>query len=129
MLSNKKVTILWLVERFNKTGSVNYEKKKHPCRVLTEEKKIDDGLTFCDFYLWGKLRNKVHATNPHMLDELKDSIQWEIKHIHAEELMHVNAEFLYRCQICIEENGQHFHAYCEEDKYEIQFNPVYLYFN
>ena len=41
------------------------------------------------------------------LDELKDSIQREIKCISVEKLMHVNADFFRRCQMCNEENEQH----------------------
>ena len=29
-------------------------------------------LTSYDFYLWEKLKNKVYATNPHILSELTD---------------------------------------------------------
>ena len=36
-------------------------------------------ITACDFYLWGNLKNKVHKTNPHTLDELKQNIRTEIK--------------------------------------------------
>ena len=32
----------------------------------------------CDFYLWGHLKIKVYATNPHILEELKASIRSEI---------------------------------------------------
>ena len=31
-----------------------------------------------DFYLWGHLKNKVYAMNPHTLEELKASIRCEI---------------------------------------------------
>ena len=35
-------------------------------------------VRICDFYLWGHLKNKVYATNPHTLEELKESIRCEI---------------------------------------------------
>jgi hypothetical protein len=30
----------------------------------------------CGCFLWGYLKNKVHANNPHMSEELKESIQF-----------------------------------------------------
>jgi hypothetical protein len=35
-------------------------------------------LNPCDFYLWGKLKDKVYVNNPHTLDELKDNIRVKI---------------------------------------------------
>ena len=32
----------------------------------------------CNFYLWGHLKNKVYATNPYTLEEMKASIRHEI---------------------------------------------------
>ena len=61
----------------------------------------------CDFYLWGMLKNKVYKTNPHTLNELKENIQTTIRSIMVEELVHVNNNFLKRCETCIQENGQH----------------------
>ena len=48
----------------------------------------------CNFYLWGHLKNKVYATNPHTLEELKASIRCEIDCIPEIEIMRVNAHFL-----------------------------------
>ncbi|KAJ4452218.1 hypothetical protein ANN_03736 [Periplaneta americana] len=33
------------------------------------------GFPFCDFYLWGKLKQKVCVNNPHTLDELENEIR------------------------------------------------------
>jgi hypothetical protein len=31
-------------------------------------------LNACDFYLWGNLKDKMYSNNPHIMDELKQSI-------------------------------------------------------
>lgn len=65
-------------------------------------------LTVCDFYLWGTLKNRVYRNNPHSVDELKNSIRTEILKITEEELKRVNANFIKRCQECINADGHHF---------------------
>lgn len=65
-------------------------------------------LTVCDFYLWGNLKNKVYASNPHTLEELKQNIRREVEAISVDELMRVNANFLKRCQKCVDTGGHHF---------------------
>ena len=35
-------------------------------------------LNSSDFYLWGPLKSKVYANNPHSLEELKQNILQEI---------------------------------------------------
>ena len=61
-----------------------------------------------DFYLQGHLKNKVFATNYHILEELKASIKHEIASISEIELIRVNAHFRKRFQKCVDEGGQHF---------------------
>ena len=63
---------------------------------------------FCNFYLWGHLKNKVYALNPRTSEELEASIRCEIDCILEIELIHVNAHFLKRWQKCVGEGGQHF---------------------
>ena len=59
-------------------------------------------LTVCDFYLWRHLKNKVYATNPHTLEELKADIRSEIDSISEDELMCVNAHFLKKMpEMCV----------------------------
>ena len=65
-------------------------------------------LTACDFHLWGYLKNKVYARNPHTLDDLKDYIRTEINSITEQQLMRVNEGFLKRCRKCVEVGGEHF---------------------
>ena len=66
-------------------------------------------MGICDFYLWRRLENKVYATNPHTLEELKASIMREIYSISEIELIRVNANFLKRCQKCVDEGGHFQH--------------------
>ena len=63
---------------------------------------------FCNFYLWGYLKYKMYAMNPHILQELKANIRREIGCISEDELMHVYAHFVKRYQKCVDEGGQHF---------------------
>ena len=65
-------------------------------------------LTVCDFDLWGHLKNKVYASNPHILEELKDYIRTEINLITEQQLMRVNQSFLSPCRKCVDIGGQHF---------------------
>ena len=65
-------------------------------------------MGFAIFFLWGHLKNKVYATNPHTLEELKESIRREIDYILETELIRVNVHFIKRCQKCVDEGGQHF---------------------
>ena len=53
------------------------------------------------FLSMGHLKNKVYATNPHTLEELKVSTRREIDYISEIELMHINTYFLKSCQICV----------------------------
>ena len=46
--------------------------------------------------------------NPDTLQELKASVRREINSISDDDLMHVNANFLKRCQKCVDEGGQNF---------------------
>ena len=56
----------------------------------------------------GHLKDKVYATNPQTLEELKTSIRREIDSISEDDLMHVNAHFLKRGQKCVNGGGQPF---------------------
>ena len=60
----------------------------------------------CDFYLWVHLKNKVYATKPHTLEELKPGIRREIDCISEIELIRVNVHFLSPCEKCVDEGEQ-----------------------
>ena len=65
-------------------------------------------MGYFDFCLWGHLKNKVYATNPHTLEELKANVTREIDSISEGELIRVKAHFLKGWQKCVDEGGQHF---------------------
>jgi hypothetical protein len=65
-------------------------------------------LNPCDFYLWGKLKDKVYVNNPHILDELKDNIRVKISHIMREELHRVAGNIFRRSEACLQAEGRHF---------------------
>ena len=56
------------------------------------------------FLSMGHLKNKLYATNPHTLEELKASIRCEIDYFGR----WINAHFLKICQKFVDEGEQHF---------------------
>ena len=72
-------------------------------------------LTAPDFFLWGYLKEKVFASNPKKLAELKDKITEEIRRIDATTLERVMESVLSRARSCVAHKGDHltdvvFHA-------------------
>jgi hypothetical protein len=65
-------------------------------------------LTIPDFFLWGHLKNRVYATGPQTLDELKVKIENEIKNISSETLIKVSDNMTRRVGLCLENGGRHF---------------------
>ena len=84
--------------------------------MFMEERTISKGLwppcsldlSSCDFYLWGTLKQKVYANNPHNLDQLKENITNAIRRITREELQAVSANVVKHPQKYIDVNGEHF---------------------
>jgi hypothetical protein len=58
------------------------------------------GLNPCDFYLWGNLKNKVHSSNPHTMDDLMYNICETIISIEVSELKIISNNFLKRLEVC-----------------------------
>jgi len=65
-------------------------------------------LTILDFFLWGHLKNRVYATGPQTLDELKANIENEIRNISSETLIRVSDNMIRRVELCLENGGGHF---------------------
>lgn len=65
-------------------------------------------LSIPDFYLWGYLKNKVYADNPHTIDELKTAITRTVQEVTPEILKRVSQNMRKRVQLCLQENGGHF---------------------
>ena len=104
---------------FQQDGATCHTSHRSLTRVhdmFTEERTISKGLwpprspdlSSCDFYLWGTLKQKVYANNPHNLDQLKENITNFIRRIIREELQAVSANVVKRAQKCIDVNGEHF---------------------
>jgi hypothetical protein len=65
-------------------------------------------LTPCDLYLWGRLEVKVYKSNPHISEELENSIREEVTKISDAELQRVNKNVFSCYNACLLENGGHF---------------------
>lgn len=65
-------------------------------------------LTPLDFYLWGYLKNKVYATQPTSIVDLKDRMTTEIRNISPQTLNKVKEEFYRRLCYCQQLGGEHF---------------------
>jgi hypothetical protein len=40
----------------------------------SQENHFEVNKVTCDFYLWGSLKDRVYKTNPHALEEIRNSI-------------------------------------------------------
>jgi hypothetical protein len=65
-------------------------------------------LSSPDFFLWGYLKDRVYASNPQNLGELKLNISNEICNISTETLIKVSDNMVYRTELCLQVNGSHF---------------------
>jgi hypothetical protein len=81
-------------------------------------------LNPCDFYLWGKLKDKVYVNNPHTLDELKDNIRVEISDITREELRRVAGNIFSRCEACLQAEGRHFEILLQDTVGSVSGKPA-----
>ena len=72
------------------------------CRIISKElwPTRSPDLTPNDFYFWGRMKNRVYETNPHVLEELKENIRTIISSISAQELVRMNDAFLLLCKLC-----------------------------
>jgi hypothetical protein len=66
--------------------------------LLTEEELDEIGLIL--------LLKNAYGLNPHTGEELKENIQREV--YSQQELQHMNVNFLWRCQECVQNNRDHF---------------------
>jgi hypothetical protein len=55
---------------------------------------VSFGLNLYDFYLQGTLKQKVHRSKPHTIEELKENITMEVFFISQEEFRCVNVNFM-----------------------------------
>ena len=65
-------------------------------------------LTPLDFFLWGYLKDKVYATKPATVTELREAIEHECVQIPRELFHDVCDSIAWRCQQCLDQNGRQF---------------------
>lgn len=65
-------------------------------------------LTPLDFFLWGYLKDKVYATKPRTVNELREAIELECARIPKKLFPSVCDSIARRCQQCLDQNGGHF---------------------
>ncbi|KAJ4432285.1 hypothetical protein ANN_20903 [Periplaneta americana] len=87
----KRNTILGLVNKLETTGSLE------PADLITP-----------DFFLWGYLKDRVYATRPQTLDDLKHNITQEIQAIDNRVLQRVASNMERRVELCLMQDGGHF---------------------
>jgi hypothetical protein len=83
-------------------------------REVFEDRIIRRGLwpprspdvSFCDFYLWGNLKEKVY--NPHSIAALQNEITCVIASITVDELQKVSQNLFRRCEACLRAEEGHF---------------------
>ncbi|KAJ4448634.1 hypothetical protein ANN_00024 [Periplaneta americana] len=61
-----------------------------------------------DFFLWGYLKDRVYATRPQTLDDLKHNITQEIQAIDNRVLQRVASNMERRVELCLMQDGGHF---------------------
>ena len=67
-------------------------------------------LTAFDYWLWGYLKEKVHARKPQDIDMLKLVIEEEIRAIPLNMYHNAMNDFPKRCQLCLDVNREQFEA-------------------
>ncbi|KAJ4435994.1 hypothetical protein ANN_18618 [Periplaneta americana] len=123
----KRNTILGQVNKLEKTGSLLQEpdkdKRLNYCRwfqtFIVQNPAIlsitwnlwpprSPDLTTPDFFLWGYLKDRVYATRPQTLDDLKHNITQEIQAIDNRVLQRVASNMERRVELCLMQDGGHF---------------------
>ncbi|GBM05972.1 hypothetical protein AVEN_247664-1 [Araneus ventricosus] len=68
-------------------------------------------FTPLDFFLWGHIKEQVHATPPPTLQDLQRRITDAYASVTPAMLHNVQREIQSRMKICIVANGEHFEQY------------------
>ena len=68
------------------------------------------GLTILDFWLWSYIKDRVYAihNNYTTLNELEEAISHELTNINQEVIRKCYSSFRKRCNLCLEQDGEHF---------------------
>ena len=71
-------------------------------------------LTFCDFFLWGYVKDRVYVPPlPATVDELKERITAAVKSITPDMLQRVWSKRDYRIRVCRVTRGGHVECVCD----------------
>lgn len=65
-------------------------------------------LSPLDFFLWGHLKNKIYATQPTSLEDLRQRIVNECRQITSQVLQNVRQRFEQNMYYCMQAGGGHF---------------------
>lgn len=71
-------------------------------------------LNPCDYYLWGKLKDKVYRTKFRSLEQLKEKVIEEMRQISTEELTRAIRNFQERLEAVTEAEGQHIEQFIRQ---------------
>ncbi|KAJ4448738.1 hypothetical protein ANN_00129 [Periplaneta americana] len=96
----KRNTILGLVNKLETTESLSTTGA-----VTQKIMKRSPDLTTPDFFLWGYLKDRVYATRPQTLDDLKHNITQEIQAIDNRVLQRVASNMERRVELCLMQDG------------------------
>ncbi|XP_064463674.1 uncharacterized protein LOC135374662 [Ornithodoros turicata] len=65
-------------------------------------------ITPLDFFLWGRIKDSVYQCESRSPEELQEKITSFCRCLSRKELQSAAKSVLYRCQLCIDEDGKHF---------------------
>ncbi len=65
-------------------------------------------LSPCDFFLWGCMKDRVFATNPTSVEDLKATIMTVIQSVDVRTLWKVFQNVMKRAKACLSVEGGHF---------------------
>ncbi|KAJ4447919.1 hypothetical protein ANN_09928 [Periplaneta americana] len=106
----KRNTILGLVNKLETTGSLTFIVQNPAILSITWNlwPPRSPNLTTPDFFLWDYLKDRVYATRPQTLDDLKHNITQEIQAIDNRVLQRVASNMERRVELCLMQDGGHF---------------------
>lgn len=91
-------------------GTIRYIQEFYGDRIISRGvwPSRSPDLTPLDFYLFGKIKNRIYRNRLHNLDELQQAIEQEIHNITVNELRCVFENMKRRINLCLQAEGNHF---------------------
>ena len=65
-------------------------------------------LTHADFFLWGRLKDKVYKNTPRTIEQLKDAIRQEIQAVNFDTSGKIFQNLKKRIEVCLDVKGDQF---------------------